>query len=145
MRRVILIAVIMLAVFQSTAQAQERPPLAMQIEFTWTVIGLVGGAGVGALIWLTDPGNPNTTLAENVALTAAWGTIIGAGIGIFIMQRSAIFPSEFVRVQDPLDPRNRISEDPIRIETGGSLMFAGADRLGGRGNNLTLPLLNLRF
>ncbi len=112
LKRAFLLSAVLVLLLQASALGQERPPLAMRIEFEWTLIGVLGGAAVGALVWLTDPADPSSNLADTVAAGSAWGAIIGAGFGVTVLQRSANFPAQAMR-RDPLHPENRISSDPV--------------------------------
>ena len=71
MKRAILFIGLLLIVFQSSLQAQQKEPLAMEILFQWTAAGGVSGAGIGFALWLTDPGNPNVQLSDQMARGAA--------------------------------------------------------------------------
>jgi hypothetical protein len=143
LKRIVVLAALLVAVSQSAAMAQERGPLVMRAEFEWTIVGIVSGLGVGALVWLTDPGRPGNNLSDNLASGAAWGSILGAGFGIYVLQRSVVLPA--TAVVDPLDPRNRISADPVAVESGQSFMLARRDALAPTGREFRLPLLDLRF
>ncbi len=144
-KRVILLVALLGLIAHATVRAQERGPLFMRVEFEFTIFGLLGGAAVGALIWLTDPADPSNNLSDTVAAGSAFGAIIGAGIGIFILQRTAIAPSGFAQIRDPLHPSNRISSDPVGDRSGKKKLLASAIAPGRAGRGLTLPLLNLRF
>ena len=144
LKRIVLLTVVLVAVYSGVASAQERGPLVMQAEFEWTVAGIVGGVAVGALVWLTDPAKPGNNLGDNVASGAAWGSIIGAGFGIYVLQRAYIPPAT-AYVKDPLDPRNRISADPVAVESGQNYLLARRDAVQSLGPEIRVPLLNLHF
>ena len=144
LKRMVVAAALLVAVSQSAALAQERGPLAMRAEFEWTVLGVVAGVAVGALVWLTDPASPGNNLGDSVAIGAAWGSIAGAGFGLFVLQRSAIFPNG-TAVQNPLDPRNRISSDPVAELNGQTYLLAHRDAAQPAGPELRVPLLSMRF
>ena len=146
MKRAILFIGLLLIVFQSSLQAQQQEPLAMEILFQWTAAGGVSGAGIGFALWLTDPGNPNIQLSDQMARGAALGFILGGAYGLFILQRSVIFPaSGLVRVRDPLDPRERITSDPVAVAAGERSALSFEPSLFGRNRGFILPLLNIRF
>ena len=67
MKRVIIFAAILFVLLPSILQAQEREPLAMRIAFEWTAGGGILGGFIGFAAWLTDPGNPNIRLSEQIA------------------------------------------------------------------------------
>ena len=98
MKKAILLAAILVLAMQmlpsTQAQAQEREPLVMHIELEWTLAGMVGGAVMGFMIWLTDPVGP-LPLNDALASGAAWGAVAGAGYGVFMMQRTARIPNRF--------------------------------------------------
>jgi hypothetical protein len=143
LKRMVVLAILLVAVWHSVAQAQERGPLVMRAEFEWTVVGVVAGMALGALIWLTDPANPNTNLAASVTNGAAWGAVLGAGFGIYVLQNAYIPPRTAER--DPLDPRNRISADPVAELTGERTVFALRNPAQTSAGEVSLPLLNLHF
>jgi hypothetical protein len=144
---VILLFGVILILLQPSLRAQEQGPLAMQIMFNWTAAGAVGGGFIGFALWLTDPGNPNTQLSDQMARGAALGAILGAGYGLFIMQRSLVVPIRGqVYIRDPLDPKERITSDPVAAASGFdrpslSTVFS---RSGG-GSGLQLPLFGFKF
>ena len=142
-RMVVLVALAVIA-WQSSALAQEREPLAMRAEFEWTVLGVAAGVAVGALVWLTDPANPGNNLGDSVALGAAWGSIVGAGFGLFVLQRSAILPGG-TAATNPLNPRNRISADPVADENGQPYLLAHRDAAQANSLALRLPVLSMKF
>ena len=146
MKRIaILIAVLVLSL-HATARAQEKGPLAMQVMLEWTVGGMVLGAGLGALIWLTDPGRPGNRLGEQLALGAAWGSVAGAAVGLSRLNTGLIPPVVQVITPGPLHPASRITGDPVGDEEQREDLLASLTEpriAGGRG--IVLPLFNLRF
>ena len=145
MKRAILLIFLFCVLLNSAAWGQERGPLAMRIEFEWTLVGLIAGAGLGALIWLTDPADPNNNLSDSVANGAAWGAILGAGFGLFALQKAGQAPPDTGMLKNPLHPRNRITSDPVAVESGENRMFAAGSNGKTRKRIFILPLLNLRF
>jgi len=147
LKRVILLFGVILILLQPTLHAQEQGPLAMQIMFNWTAAGALGGTFIGFALWLTDPGNPNIQLSDQMARGAALGAILGAGYGLFIMQRSVILPVRSqVYIRDPLDSRERITSDPVAAASGYdrpslSSLFS---RSGGS-SGLSVPLFGFKF
>lgn len=144
LKRIVVLAAVLVAVSHSVAMAQEHGPLVMQAEFEWTLAGVVTGVAVGALLWLTDPANPSNRLSDSVASGAAWGAIAGAGFGIYALQRATVQPRTAM-VRNPLDPRNRISADPVAVESGQPFLLARTDAFESPGPELRVPLLNLHF
>lgn len=144
LKRILVLAALLAVLAQSGALAQERPPLAMRIEFEWTVVGAVAGVAVGALLWLTDPANPGNNLADSVAAGAAWGSLLGAGFGVTVLQRSAIFPPG-TAMKDPLNPRNRISDDPVAQQNGEGPLLAQRFDDQPTAVGVSVPLLRMRF
>lgn len=147
MKRAILLFGVILILLQPSLRAQEQGPLAMQIMFNWTAAGAVGGTFIGFALWLTDPGNPNVQLSDQMARGAALGAILGAGYGFFVLQRSVLLPIQSqVYVPDPLDPKHRITSDPVAAASGFdrpalSSLFS---RSGG-GSALQIPLFGFKF
>lgn len=144
LKRIMVLTAVLLAVSQTAAMAQQHGPLVMQAEFQWTVAGVVAGVAVGALLWLTDPANPSNRLSDSVASGAAWGAIAGAGFGVFVLQR-AVVPPQTAMVHNPLAPWNRISADPVAVESGQSFLLARRDAAAPTGPGIRLPLLDLHF
>lgn len=146
MKRIAILAVVLTLGFHATVRAQEKEPLAMRVMLEWTVGGVVVGAGLGALIWLTDPGRPGNRLGEQLALGAAWGSIAGAATGLSRLNSGLIPPIVQNYAPGPLHPANRITGDPIREEDKrADLLAALSDPHRGAGRGLVLPLFNLRF
>lgn len=143
LKRIIVLAALLIVVCQTGVQAQERGPLVMQIEFEWTVMGTVAGSVVGFLVWLTDPANPTNNLSDSLAAGAAWGAFAGAGFGVYVLQNSANAPR--TAIYNPLAPENRISADPVAVLSGESTPFAHRVAANDGGPELRLPLLRLHF
>ena len=145
LKRVILLGFMAAVLVNSPLWAQERGPLVMQAEFEWTVMGIIAGVGLGALVWLTDPADPNANLSDSLANGAAWGAILGAGFGVFVLQETAISPPSTSLRANPLHPYNRITTNPVAVESGESGMFAtGGFHPPGK-SLIILPFLNIRF
>ena len=147
LKRLILLVGLLLILLQPSLQAQQKGPLAMEIMFQWTAAGGVAGAVLGFALWLTDPGNPNIKAADQMAKGAALGFILGSGYGLFILQNAVIIPvRNLVWVRDPLDPRERITSDPIAATSQDNRVLSfGNSPAGDGGWTFSLPLLNLRF
>lgn len=145
LKRVFLLAFTAAVLVHSSVSAQERGPLVMQVDFEWTVVGILAGMGFGALLWLTDPADPNANFSDSMANGAAWGAILGAGFGVFVLQDTAVSPPATAFRFNPLHPKNRITTDPVAVESGEGGMFA----LGGFKNlgksAIVVPFLNIRF
>jgi hypothetical protein len=146
LKRLILIAALLCTLLGGQAKAQETGPLAMQIMFEWTAAGGIGGGLIGFALWLTDPGNPNTRLSEQMTKGAALGIILGAGYGLFVLQRSAQIPYRTqVEVRDPLNPTRRITSDPVAIASGDFRGLGIANASSPAESFLQLPLFNIHF
>ncbi len=145
MRRILILTALLLLLAQSALWAQERPPLAMRIEFEWTALGALVGAGAGVALWLTDPGNPNFTISRSVIEGVGWGTILGAGFGLFVMQKTAGLPGPGMAALGPLDPSRRISGDPVRAAAEREDLLDHGPLAAGRGRSVMLPPWRLRF
>lgn len=145
MKRVILLLLAIGILSHSAAFAQERGPLVMRVEFEWTLVGIIAGSAFGVLVWLTDPADPSNNLSDSIANGAAWGALLGAGFGIFVLQETAISPGQAAIFNDPLHPRNRITSDPVAIESGNYSLLAHQKLSPGGKNGIVLPLVNLRF
>ncbi|HEX7926101.1 MAG TPA: hypothetical protein VF678_00835 [bacterium] len=146
MKALILIAVATLMLFtHSVAQAQEREPLAMRVELEWTIGFTFIGAVVGTALWLTDPGNPNNRLSRSVIEGAAYGAVVGVGFGAYMLQRNAQGPG-IAQVNDPLDPMNRPTKDPIAAQMRREDLLAAWDGPGPSGKHgMSIPLANFNW
>ena len=133
----------LMLVLQPALYAQQKRPLIMRIMVDWTVAGSMLGAAVGGAIWLTDPGKPGNKFSDSFASGLAWGTIAGAGFGIFIINITARGPATISLTPGPLDPSQRITRDPIAAEDARRDLLAGSG--GGFSRGIILPFLNLRF
>jgi hypothetical protein len=102
LNRLVLLVLAAVLVAETSAFAQEREPLALRIELEWTLAGAVVGALIGTGLWLTDPANPNLSLSRQAIEGAALGTIVGAGFGLYILQRHAQFPAPFAQETSPI-------------------------------------------
>lgn len=102
LNRLVLLVVGAVLVAETCAFAQERSPLAMEIELEWSFAGTVVGALLGAALWLTDPGNPNNPLARQAIEGGALGTFVGAGFGLYVLQRHAQFPASMAQEVPPI-------------------------------------------
>ena len=146
MKRIVIIAAVLLLGFQVNVRAQEKEPLAMRIMLEWTVGGVFVGAGIGALIWLTDPGRPGNNLGEQVVLGAAWGSAVGAATGLSRLNSTLIPPVVVQNGPGPLHPASRITSDPIGDEAQRADLLASlADSRTNIGRSIILPVYNLRF
>ncbi len=145
MKKLAVLAVLLLLCFQTSLHAQEREPLAMRIMLDWTVGGVIVGALVGGAIWLTDPGREGNNVSDQVLGGAAWGSLAGAAWAISILNDTAIAPVLAQVPLDPLHPARRITGDPILDEERRQDLLAGSPGHGGSGRAFVLPLLNLRF
>ncbi len=145
MKRVILLLLAIGILSHSAVHAQERGPLIMRVEFEWTLVGIVAGSAFGVLVWLTDPADPNNNLSDSIANGAAWGAILGAGFGIFVLQETAVSPGQAAQLNRPLQPRNRITSDPVAVESGDLRLLAHQNLRPPGKSGWVLPLVNLRF
>ena len=145
LKRVFLLVFMAAMLINAPVWAQERGPLVMQVDFEWTVVGIIAGAAFGALLWLTDPADPNANLPDSLANGAAWGAILGAGFGVFVLQEIAVSPPATAFRSNPLHPKNRITTDPVAVESGEGGMFVrgGFQSLGK--SAFVVPFLNIRF
>lgn len=64
----------------------------MEVAVGYTLGGMLGGAAIGGIVWLTDPGGP-TSVGVNVRDGAVLGTLIGAIAGYYLLFNSAIDPN----------------------------------------------------
>ncbi len=145
MKKIALLAIVLVLVFQSALQAQEREPLAMRIMLDWSVGGAFAGALVGAAIWLTDPGKEGNRLSDQVAGGAAWGAVGGAAFALSVMNDTSLAPNTAWLAPDPLHDSRRITADPIAAEERRQDLLTSAGSRGGGGKMIIIPVLALRF
>jgi len=101
LNRLVLLVCAALLLAETSGFAQEREPLAMRIELEWSIAGTVMGALVGAALWLTDPANPNLSLSRQAIEGASLGAFAGAGFGLYVLQRNALFPASQANAEAP--------------------------------------------
>lgn len=140
LNRLVLLVLAAVLVAETCAYAQEREPLAMRIELEWTLAGTVVGALLGTALWLTDPGNPNLSLARQSIEGAALGTIAGAGFGLYVLQRHAQFPAPLAQEAPPI--LWGTGADPVAVRERAEALMATAPP---NRPTLSLAALRLRF
>lgn len=145
LKRVFLLVFMAAVLINAPLWAQERGPLVMRVDFEWTLVGMIAGAGLGALLWLTDPADPNANLPDSLANGAAWGAFLGAGFGVFVLQETGVSPPAIGLRANPLHPRNRITTDPVAVESGEGGMFASGGFHPPGKSVFVVPFLNIRF
>jgi len=124
LNRLVLLVLATVLVGETCAIAQEREPLAMRIELEWSIAGTVVGALIGAALWLTDPGNPNLSLSKQAIEGGALGTIVGAGFGLYNLQRHAQFPAPLAQETPPI--LWSTGADPLAARERAESLAAGA-------------------
>ncbi|MBF0351968.1 MAG: hypothetical protein HQM11_13125 [SAR324 cluster bacterium] len=87
----LLCLLVIFSVLNNTAQAQERGPLMMNVELGFTLGGVVAGAGLGILVWVTDPLGP-TPLLDAMEVGVVIGAVLGAGLGFYVLRQSLVYP-----------------------------------------------------
>lgn len=142
MKRAIILIFTGILLFQGMAYAQQRDPLVMRVELEWTVIGAVGGAVVGIMLWLTDPANPSTSFSESAVGGAGWGAVAGAGFGAYMLKRNVQFPAT-VQADPVATPR--ISSDPVAVEMKKQNMLLAFGQNQVRSPRISLSLMKFRF
>lgn len=91
MKRFILIIIMVCLLGGSSVFAQEKGSLMMEVELGATLGGTLVGAGIGVVVWLTDPGGPTSPLVV-IKDGAALGTMLGAIAGYYLLYSAAITP-----------------------------------------------------
>ncbi|MCH8888174.1 MAG: hypothetical protein IIC13_16445, partial [SAR324 cluster bacterium] len=83
--------------------------------------------------------------SDRLANRGALGAILGAGFGVFVLQEIAVSPPATAFRSNPLHPKNRITTDPVAVESGEGGMFVrgGFQSLGK--SAIVVPFLNIRF
>ena len=93
-----------------TVEAQETGPLLMKQQLGYTLAGGVTGVGIGALLWIMDPLNPNVKPIDQARNGFVYGSALGALFGFYLLNNSVKFPTENAPVQnfdDLLGTKNR--------------------------------------
>lgn len=152
MRRILILLAVVWFFWQPALQAQEKGPIVMRIVVEWTTAGMLGGAAVGALLWLTDPGNETNNLSERILVGAGGGGVIGAIYGLSVLSEATYYTAKNMRTGQtfanlsPLHPTNRISADPISIELNRmDILSQIRTTKGSIARRFQWPVLNLRF
>ncbi len=145
MKKILLAGLIVLLWAQTTLQAQERPPLVMNILTEWALGGAAVGLAFGGAVWLTDPGRPGNTLGDQLISGAAYGAFAGTAFGIYVMNQTIIAPRFSAIHPNPLHPSRRIGSDPIGEEEKRQDLLAVFTEQKGSSSGWVLPVLNMRF
>jgi len=119
--------------------AQEKDPLMFSVEMGFTLGGTVAGAGIGALVWLTDPLGP-TSIKESVEVGVLIGTFLGAALGFYVLKQALVEPPE-EQINELLE--NLLSQELYESE----IVSFKSDPYSRRNQQprVTLTLLNYRF
>ena len=144
-KKILLLPVLVLVLLQGMAAAQQKDPLAMRIVVDWTLAGAAAGVGIGAGVWLTDPGRPGNKLGEQSANGAAWGAVAGAIYSLLVMSETMIQPRFLSLRPDPLHPSQRIQADPIGDENNRQDLFTVSTTGSRRSGGFNFHVLNLKF
>ncbi len=120
------------------AYSQETGPLMMGVEIGYTLGGMVGGAAVGGVVWLTDPGGP-TSIGTIVKDGAVLGTLLGAIAGYYLLYNAAVSPGEPLPTDD--------IEDLLGYHHNKSdvVVFSQAHRLDRKKMSWSVTLINQKF
>ncbi|MDH4120685.1 MAG: hypothetical protein OEV94_03170 [Deltaproteobacteria bacterium] len=119
MKKFLMTLGVLVILVNSQAQAQEKGPLAMQTMFYWTITGSLIGAVLGTAVWMTDPGNPNVKMSASLLEGAAWGTLFGAGFGLYVLNQTYIPPAGATpsQVGEMPMPSGLYALHPTRLDT----------------------------
>ena len=98
-----------------------------------TLGGGVAGVGIGALLWLMDPLNPNAKPTDMAGNAFFYGSALGAIFGFYLLNNSVKFPSRNEPIQN--------FDDLLGIEKRGSLRR----RPDKEGFGWRLPIYEFRF
>ena len=132
-RRIIPLILLCCLLFTKTVEAQETGPLLMKQQLGYTLGGGVAGVGIGALLWLMDPLNPNAKPTDMAGNAFFYGSALGAIFGFYLLNNSVKFPSRNEPVQN--------FDDLLGIEKRGSLR-SSPDK---EGFGWRLPIYEFRF
>lgn len=91
MRHLLITFIVLGGLWTNTVFAQETGELMMGVELSYSLGGTVVGAGIGGVVWLTDPGGP-TSLGTTIKDGAVLGTLLGAIAGYFLLYNAAVVP-----------------------------------------------------
>ncbi len=139
MKRIIVVLIAVFVVVTEIGYAQETGPLMMEVELAATLFGVLAGAGVGLISWLTDPGQP-TSIVTIMKDGAVLGAFLGALGGYYVLYNASINPNappEVDQFDELLEGRNEY--DP-------NIMFPEPKpvaRVPNRG--FTITLINYKF
>ena len=70
---------------------------------------------------------------------------MGAGFGVYVLQETLLSPRLAAYRANPLHPKNRITTDPVAVESGEGGMFATSGFRPPGKSAIVIPFLNLRF
>ena len=106
-----LVALLLFTSIAPAAQAQAEGPLVMEAEFQWMLLGGIVGVGISSTLWLTDPGNPNIQLTNELLTGLSYGMLLGL-VGGFFMLQGAVNQSNVPQIPFALKPENRLFMPP---------------------------------
>ena len=132
-RRIIPLILLSCLFFMKTVEAQETGPLLMKQQLGYTLGGGVAGVGIGALLWLMDPLNPNAKPTDMAGNAFFYGSALGAIFGFYLLNNSVKFPSRNEPIQN--------FDDLLGIEKRGSIRR----RPDKEGFGWRLPIYEFRF
>ena len=91
--KVISLLVALLITFVITvnvANAQEKGPLMFNTEVGFTLGGVVTGAAIGVIVWITDP------LVVDIIDSVRWGIVggsfLGSAMGFYVLNQAVVLP-----------------------------------------------------
>ena len=99
-RRIIPLILLSCLLFMKTVEAQETGPLLMKQQLGYTLAGGVTGVGIGALLWIMDPLNPNVKPIDQAKDGFVYGSAFGALFGFYLLNNSVKFPTQNAPVQN---------------------------------------------
>jgi len=110
--RIFCLAIIFLSLSFGTQklEAQEVGPKVMSYEAGYTAYGAVAGAGIGAVLFIMDPLNPDIEFRNLIFDGLAVGIFVGSMLGFYMIQNAVVDPPQRTNFEDLLGELNRDQE-----------------------------------
>ncbi|MBF0288239.1 MAG: hypothetical protein HQM14_10505 [SAR324 cluster bacterium] len=138
MKRILIILMVAWCLLFGNAYAQETGSLMMSVEIGYTLGGMIGGAAVGGVVWLTDPGGP-TSIGSIVKDGAVLGTLLGAIAGYYLLYNAAVSPGQALPMDNIDDLLGRAYGEPDVV------VFSQTHLLDRKKMGLSVTLINQKF
>ncbi|MGK5092695.1 hypothetical protein WDW89_11865 [Deltaproteobacteria bacterium TL4] len=84
--------VLLAGIAVESVSAQEKGPLMFNTQVGFTLGGVVAGAGIGAVVWLTDP--LIVDIIDSIRWGVVVGSVLGSAAGFYVLKQAVIYPDQ---------------------------------------------------